>query len=574
LQASVSAQPIPAKSIAVLPFENLSTDKGNAYFADGMQDLILTKLADIGDLKVISRTSTAKYASHPDDLKAIAQQLGVATILEGSVQKAGNQVLINVQLIDAQTDNHLWAEAYPRTLDNIFGVEGEVAQKVADALKAKLTAAESARVGNVPTTNTEAYTLYLKAEHESTQFYEGDGQSSRLRQAAQYLIEAIAHDPRFALAYAKLATIQGDLLVNSIEDSPELRHDELANARRALTLQPDLAEAHMVLGGSLIDSGDNEEGLRELQTAARLAPNDANVPFMLAQLHVGTGDWQQASDEIARARRLDPRNVGIYGWSAVIDTTLRRYAQARQMLEQGLAISPQAQNLLSDMARLMTLLGQPRAALEQITQMPDQTQDKYQQLASAFLLLRDGAQALTAAERIPLPSRYTDAGDREMLIAEAALASDDRPRGAAALEKARSDVLAALQKHPDTPDLYDRLAQIEARRGQRAAALQAIDKAVALAAASPTPGSRIDAGHLETKAEVLAYLGDAKGATAILDNLLTTPGTGMSISPALLKLDPVWDPIRNDQRFQSLLKKYANKDAVEDAPDGEAAAHG
>src|SRR5690348_7877429 len=148
---------IPAKSIAVLPFENLSGDKGNAYFADGMQDLILTKLADIGDLKVISRTSTAKYQSHPDNLKIIAQQLGVATILEGSVQKAGNQVLVNVQLIDAHTDSHIWADSYTRTLDNIFGVEGEVAQKVADALKARLTSTEQQNVAAIPTQNAAAY---------------------------------------------------------------------------------------------------------------------------------------------------------------------------------------------------------------------------------------------------------------------------------------------------------------------------------------------------------------------------------------------------------------------------------
>nr|MDA3915264.1 hypothetical protein [Oleiagrimonas sp.] len=164
-EPAVASSAIPAKSIAVLPFENLSEDKGNAYFADGMQDLILTKLADIGQLKVISRTSTMKYASHPDDLKTIAQQLGVATILEGSVQKAGNQVLINVQLIDAHTDSHLWAESYTRNLENIFGVEGEVAGKVADALKAKLSPEETSAVASISTRNSQAYTLYLKAQY-------------------------------------------------------------------------------------------------------------------------------------------------------------------------------------------------------------------------------------------------------------------------------------------------------------------------------------------------------------------------------------------------------------------------
>jgi TolB-like protein len=176
-EPTVASSAITAKSIAVLPFENLSEDKGNAYFADGMQDLILTKLADIGQLKVISRTSTMKYASHPDDLKTIAQQLGVATILEGSVQKAGNQVLINVQLIDAHTDSHLWAESYTRNLENIFGVEGEVAGKVADALKAKLSPEETSAVASISTRNSQAYTLYLKAQYEWEQFGEVDVRS-------------------------------------------------------------------------------------------------------------------------------------------------------------------------------------------------------------------------------------------------------------------------------------------------------------------------------------------------------------------------------------------------------------
>src|SRR5690348_13638058 len=199
-----TAASIPAKSIAVLPFENLSEDKGNAYFADGMQDLILTKLADIGDLKVISRTSTAKYQSHPDNLKIIAQQLGVATILEGSVQKAGNQVLINVQLIDARSDNHLWAESYTRTLDNIFGVEGEVAQKVADALQAKLTHAEQQNVAAIPTQNVGAYNWFLKAEYQGNKAFDSQDAADFKLAEADYR-QAITLDPGFALAYARLA---------------------------------------------------------------------------------------------------------------------------------------------------------------------------------------------------------------------------------------------------------------------------------------------------------------------------------------------------------------------------------
>src|SRR5690348_2076239 len=248
--ATPSAIPIaaiPAKSIAVLPFENLSGDKDNAYFADGMQDMILTKLADIGDLKVISRTSTAKYQSHPDNLKIIAQQLGVATVLEGSVQKAGDQVLINVQLIDAHTDSHIWADSYTRTLDNIFGVEGEVAQKIADALKAKLTSTEQQNVAAIPTQNAAAYDWYLKADYQAHKAFDAqDGAEFEL--AESYYRKAIALEPGFALARAQLAYWQ---MVSHWFVAP-LSPDELAKIKATidgpLAVAPDLPDAHLALG--------------------------------------------------------------------------------------------------------------------------------------------------------------------------------------------------------------------------------------------------------------------------------------------------------------------------------------
>src|SRR5690349_7272937 len=252
--ATPSAIPIaaiPAKSIAVLPFENLSEDKGNAYFADGMQDLILTKLADIGDLKVISRTSTAKYESHPDNLKVIAQQLGVAAILEGSVQKAGNQVLINVQLIDAHSDSHIWAESYTRTLDNIFGVEGEVAQKVADALQAKLTPKETAQLATAMSGNAAANDLFLRAEyfaHQGNTTYD----PTSFRRAIPIYQQALAKDPRFALARARLSFAEsGAVWFGSGEgDIRRLIADAQAQAEQALAQQPRLVAAQVAIGYS------------------------------------------------------------------------------------------------------------------------------------------------------------------------------------------------------------------------------------------------------------------------------------------------------------------------------------
>src|SRR5437660_3981004 len=235
---------IPAKSIAVLPFENLSHDPDNAYFVDGIQDEILTRISKISALKVISRTSTMRYASHPPNLREIAQQLGVANILEGSVQRAEGAVRVNVQLIEAGTDSHLWAETYDRDIKNIFSVESEVAQNVADALRAKLLPEETARVANVPTKNPEAYDLFLKAEYFAYQIYSATAKdpAETARNAAGLYESAIGADPNFALAYARLAYLKARIYWYNTDPSPQAIDAARKAAERALALQPELAE--------------------------------------------------------------------------------------------------------------------------------------------------------------------------------------------------------------------------------------------------------------------------------------------------------------------------------------------
>src|SRR5579875_2548376 len=246
-----TSAPATRSSIAVLPFENLSSDKSNEYFAAGIQELVLTKLADIGDLKVIARSSTQQYASHPEDLKTIGRQLGVATILEGSVQKAGDQVLINVQLIDANTESHIWAQAYTRRLDHVIGVEGEVAQQIAAALDARLSPVQTARLTAVPTRNGTAYDLFLRAEYLAGQGYD-KGDTARIKTAISLYRQAVGQDPAFALAYARLSFDESRLAWwgGGGENVGALNQQARADADRALQLQPDLAASRIAQGYS------------------------------------------------------------------------------------------------------------------------------------------------------------------------------------------------------------------------------------------------------------------------------------------------------------------------------------
>ncbi len=303
----------PEKSIAVLPFENLSEDKSNAYFVAGMQDEILTALAKISDLKVISRTSTAKYTSHPDNLKTIAEELGVATILEGSVQKAAEAVHINVQLISGHNDAHLWAESYDRELKNIFGVEREVAETVAGQLKAKLLPQEATELARVPTTNPQAYDLYLRAKYIDQQFTNEQLDSNK--PAVDFCRQAIALDPGFALAYALLARTLNYECIVSEDRSPERLADAQANAEKSLALQPDLIEGRIVRARiHALAKHDNASALAEYEPLLKRSPNDVDLITEVAFAKGVAGDRQAELTGMLRACELDPRNNKYIRW--------------------------------------------------------------------------------------------------------------------------------------------------------------------------------------------------------------------------------------------------------------------
>jgi TolB-like protein/Tfp pilus assembly protein PilF len=558
----VAAQPILAKSIAVLPFENLSTDKGNAYFADGMQDLILTKLADIGDLKVISRTSTMQYDSHPENLKQIGQQLGVATILEGSVQKAGNQVLINVQLIDANTDSHIWAQSYQRTLDNIFGVEGEVAAKVANALNAKLTPIEATRMAKVPTTNTAAYNAFMQAEYYSDlalgQFSEPD-----MRKAFGYYQQAVTEDPTFALAWAEFARKQLAYLHFWGNDDPKFARQAKVTLDRALALQPDLEQAQLAKGGYLLEAKQDYAGaLHAYSVAHALKPQDYAPDFFSGIVHEDLRQWDTAIADFHKASELSPRQIAPLTEMAHDYAMQRSYAEAEAALKRALAIDPSSVGAVHDLAGLYEITGnldQMRSVLEAAPANVRANQFYPEALGHYFYLRRDWAASRTAYLKAQ-PTSSQPQWDIECALGDVERHAGDEAQARQHYQRCAALLPEAIRKSEAQPG---NLGLVLVHLGQTREALEMGRRGIAKYASGPDAGESNEAYARLLMARIQAQAGDAAGAVGMLDHVLSTPSTGSEISVPLLKLDPVWDPIRKDPRFQALLKKYAkSKSAV------------
>src|SRR3984893_2036903 len=356
------ATAIPEKGIAVLPFENLSRDPDNAYFASGIQDEILTRLAKIGSLKVISRTSTQQYAARPDNLAQIARQLGVANILEGSVQKAANQVHINAQLIRAATDEHLWAETYDRALDDIFGVEAEVAAAVAEALKAKLTGVEQHALAEKPTDNTEAYDAYLRGLAYNLKT---SNTRANALGAQKYLREAVQLDPKFALSWALLSYVDArGYITQNLQTTIALREEARQAAETALTLQPNLGEALHAKGFYYYSClKDYDTAVRYFEQARDLLPNSSRIPESLAYVTRRRGQWDRSESYFIEAERLNPRDVNLLSQHALSYVILRRFPDALRKLDQVLNITPDDLGTLTQKAGIAQAEGNlPRAA--------------------------------------------------------------------------------------------------------------------------------------------------------------------------------------------------------------------
>jgi TolB-like protein/Flp pilus assembly protein TadD/class 3 adenylate cyclase len=554
---------ISEKSIAVLPFENLSEDKENAYFADGIQDEILTKLAGIGDLKVISRSSTAKYKSQPEDLKTVASELGVVTVLEGSVQKAGGKVRVNVQLLDARVDTHLWAKSYDRDLADVFAVESEVAQEIADTLQAKLSPSQSDALAAAPTRDMEAYDLFLKGEYEERQA-ESALIAAVFDRAQTFYRQALARDRNFALAYARLAysELYRHWFISNLT-SAELAGVK-SNIDCAIVIAPASPEAHLALAHFLYwGYRDYDAALRELDRTVQFQPNNALARVTYAYIYRRRGEWKQSLAAQLRAVELDPREPQIPADIGITYVTLRRWSDAEHALARALALDPHNANAAQALARVYTNgSGDVRRARQAFEGVPAESE-----LGGAT---NPGSIAIMVGQRV-----YLDVFEKHFADALKALdvASVNTPEARLRQVEARIAIhVLAGQTGAAKPECEQTRALLEARLAEQpedrmaSAALAWVyvclgrnDDALRVAqhAADSLPiekdalaGPNLLAGLAEIKART----GRPEEAVKILHQLLTIPA-GAYVSIARLKIDPVWDPIRNDPGFQKLLSE-------------------
>jgi TolB-like protein/Flp pilus assembly protein TadD len=560
--ASLAPNEIPgAAGIAVLPFANLSSDEENAYFVEGIQDEILTRLSKIADLKVVSHTSTQHYESAPQDLPEIARELGVAHVLEGSVQKSGDAVHINVQLVDGRTDAHLWAESYDRELKNIFGVEREVAETVARQLKARLLPQEANELARVPTKNLQAYDLYLRGRYVIEQAWNLQVDSEK--PAIDFFKEAIALDPDFALAYAALARAQWGLYVTG-DYSPERLAEVQANVEKSLALQPDLVEGHLVRAKicSYVKH-DNASALAECEPLLQRFPNNAELVVAVAQGKGKAGDWQAELAGIERAVELDPRNTKYLRYLADKYASLRRFAEAEQTYQREIVLA--RDDWTAQLNRALNLINQGKLseARDATMTMPD-TKLMTLTLALKYSILqlietyrRDYDAALFAASKIPalnrVPTQAVPAGDikKHTDTGFDLLYRGDVASARQEFIQARDSLEAQRPGHLEDVDFHNVDALTEAGLGDRIAALKAARKTVALAPIEDDVHN--GSVYLLTLAQVHAHFGEADEAIRLVEKLLNLPVTGDIITTAVLRVDPIWDPIRADPRFQKLV---------------------
>jgi TolB-like protein/Tfp pilus assembly protein PilF len=549
------------KSIAILPFENLSDDKENAYFADGIQDDILTNLSKIGDLKVISRTSVMGYRGKTGNAREIGKALEVANILEGSVRRAGNKVRVNVQLIDASNDKHIWAEDYDGDLTDVFKIQTDLAQQIAAALQAKLSPSEKEHIERKPTQNGEAYLAFIRAHDLWSSAVED---LAKLKFSEQTYQRAIDLDPKFALAYARYAQLES-WIIHTFENTAERRAKARSLAQRAIELQQQLPEAHLAMGfvQYYVDN-DFDAAAREFGIAQRGLPNESEVYLALGAIERRQGKWSESNASLEKAVSLNPKDIWTIQNLAINYEMQRNFDAANRTIDRALAIDSKALGPLELKGKIgieekgdLAFAEQIIARAEPIPKSPEIEAKLAAIRVTVLLFQRKFEEAARAAENFPdakltqipgsLCYKYTAIG-----VARKALQDEAGAREVLARAKAFAE--AEVVQNPDSATSHARLAEALAWIGEKEAALTEIQRAQQLL---PMSKDAFEGPEIVAKAaEIRAILGDGAGAVAILDELLQRPSP---VTLGMLKVNPVWDGIRSDQQFQRLIDKYSAK---------------
>jgi len=544
--------PISEKSIAVLPLENLSEQKENAFFADGIQDELLSNLSKIKDLKVISRTSVMQYKTAiTRNLKEIAQQLGVSNVVEGSVRRSGNHIRVSVQLIDALTDRHIWVQNYDRTLADSLALQGELATEIAAGVGATLSPQEKARVEAKPTNNPAAYDAYLRGRAVEAGSL---SDKSNVERAIQSYQEAVKLDPSFVPAWVRLSFMHSNSYWIGHDPSSARLAAAKDAADRALALDPNLPETHLALGYyRYYGQHDFAGALAEFQQAEQGLPNNVDVIRGIALIQRRLGHWDEAIAELRRAVELDPRNIDGSSLLAMTYSAVRRFPEALTSVDRVLALEPANTDALGLKARVFRATGDLQAvesllANPGISPLDRSVQALFQRRYAAAIEILSNA---VAADSKLLDPR----SDKRLLLGLSQQRAGDVAAARATYQKAAQDFQRQLDKVArdsfKEAELHAVLGRAYAGLGEAASAVAEGQKAMAMQPSSKDPFE--GPVEEESMAYIYALLGDADHAIPILKRLLQIP-YAFAITPALLRLDPIWDQIRNDPRFQQLCQ--------------------
>jgi serine/threonine protein kinase/Flp pilus assembly protein TadD len=554
---------IPEKSIAVLPLENLSGDPSNAYFAEGIQEEILTRLAKIADLKVISRTSTQRYHSKPGNIAEVAKQVGVANILEGSVQTTRDQVRVNVQLINTQTDSHLWADTYDRKLTDMLGVESEIAKQIADALQVNLTSHEKRALTVKPTNNPEAYDAYLRGLAFQARNDSPSPSINLLTKASDSYQRAVQLDPKFAVAWARLSRV--DAQIYSSLTSTTARREEAKRAlENAQKLEPDSPETLLALGyyqfWALREYKLATETFERVHTTF---PGFGEVPYALGRVTRREGHWDESIDYFEQALNFDPRNVALLMDAASAYAQVRQFPTALKLYDRALDTMPNDQGVMAGKVSIYQAQGNLQEAANLVSEIvgPTYNEDTLRIKLTHLRLERKYDEAIrllqTQLTQLQAGAEY-DKGWEQVALAIIQRLAGDTASAKVTAGQARNTFEQLYKDQPDNPVFAAWLSQTYTVIGQRDSALKLAEHAVILV---PSAKDRLNGPGLEENlAFIQAMFGENSRAISTLKQLLQTPyyswvSSIVPITPALLRLDPIWDPLRGDPAFQKLCEE-------------------